>query len=325
MERLVKKYQANIKKGIAVKSFLLTILPVIFGRILTVAIAEEIFIKKILLGTLFVIVLAVDIFSLYFFGVVEHRIKRSEKDNRLMEKMLELMNSTIVDSSNSVYNSIVKARDSDHTEPKNWDLIKTNGDKVCQVLYEYICSTAAEGHDFSVNIIFKQEKDGEPGYRMECRVATRGHAVPTIYQTFKSQRDAQGSCYSNLLENQDLEPKICFNKKEVSAEFQKYDDLTSQYIGIPIYCAGGNKFALLQVVAYNNSKIRSTRPEMKDVIDNFFVPVANLVLLVNKAENVIQMINSFNDRRNADFEELPPTDKKTTNGLRKMREKVLRK
>ena len=90
MENLFKKMERSSKKTIAIRSIILTVLPIIFGRILTVAINEEVHNKKIGWFVLFFIILATDILALIFFAMFDQRAKINEKDNVLMEKILEM-------------------------------------------------------------------------------------------------------------------------------------------------------------------------------------------------------------------------------------------
>jgi hypothetical protein len=98
--------------------------------------------------------------------------------------------------------------------------------------------------------------------------------------------------YGKILRDENPEIEILLNPTEIieaftpsgnagsAAKLSKY----SQYITVPIVCDGNKISGLLQIVVFNDKKIKEDKAQLKKVATAYIVPFCSLILLVNKIE-----------------------------------------
>lgn len=203
-----------------------------------------------------------------------------------------LIDQIITGTANDIYREIKRIRNNVHSEVLDWKLVESNCDKICQMVYDYVRSIAQRGDGFSVSVVFKAAENNIEGYYMPSRISSDKNK-PSIYRNFEPKEKYVKYCFNDLLQNTSTKHKICKDKEEIKASFEKPDADYSQYIGIPIYCTGSKKIALMQIIAYNESVIFEDIALLEYITTNLFIPIANLVLLVDKTENILQIINNI--------------------------------
>lgn len=128
---------------------------------------------------------------------------------------------------------------------------------------------------------------------MLSRRAFDASHTPRIYRSFISNAEANGFYYKKFIDNKPTRPTILMNNKEIKKEFINCRDVEySQYVALPISCAGNNIIGMLQIVGYNGSKISNDKREIEKICDNYLMTSINLMILSDKTENVTQVVNN---------------------------------
>ncbi len=202
-------------------------------------------------------------------------------------EILEIVDRYVVDCATLLYEKIQKNTNNRHTEIKDWHIIESHCERICVYLFGFIKKIATKGNKFSVSIIFKRVENGEAGYYMASRVSADRH-IPRVFHNFITRDEASDYYYKELLENPNATSSVLATKQEIINNFANADQHYSQYIGVPICCAGNKKIALLQIIAYDDSVIFSSKDDLKKLTNDYFLPFSNLVLLSDKIENIMQ-------------------------------------
>ncbi|MBP3509420.1 hypothetical protein [Oscillibacter sp.] len=254
------------------------------------------------LGTLIV-------FFLWYYGKQETKQKKDHARSEELERRLDEQNqqislleghiaalgdacSTASELSSSCANELYQSikRKKGHSEIQDWPVVQGKCDQICLTLYELVRKLAYCGDHFSVNFIFKKTQGGVTGFTMLSRKAYKAHA-PRLFNDFMPESEVMNYHYKHLFDLGSSRPNFLFTQDEISAVFKKTDGVKySQYIGIPISCAGNRMVALLQIVAYDDSKLAATREDFEKLYDKYFCMFSSLALLTDKVENANQIL-----------------------------------
>ncbi len=80
---------------------------------------------------------------------------------------------------------------------------------------------------------------------------------------------------------------ILFSEEDLNNNLSNRKDKTL-YIGIPVFCHDEKMVGLLQIIGKDNSKLGClAKSEVEEVVSKFFVPYANLFLLMHKMEKAL--------------------------------------
>lgn len=247
--------------------------------------------------------------SLWYYGKQEAKQKKAHVQSEELEKQLDERNKQIslleghmaalgdacstaseltASCANELYQSVKKLRG--HSEIQDWPLVRGTCDQICLTLYELVRKLAYCGDHFSVNFIFKKTQNGKTGFTMLSRKAYKA-SPPKLFNDFAPESEVMNYHYKHLFDLSPSRPDFLFTQEEISAVFKKTDNVKySQYIGIPISCAGNRMVALLQIVAYDDSKLADTREDFEKLYDKYFCMFSNLALLTDKVENAKQIL-----------------------------------
>lgn len=292
----MRKFLSNV----ITKSFILTILPLIYPSLFFYALPlektnpdrQDIIIVSIVLFILHII-------SLIWYGVVEHRQnkslielentkEKSPKEVIALSTLLQKYSKIIKDNSDKLYEKIKKQKG--HSDVVDWQWMQAKGDEICEVLYNFVKKTAEKGNDFSVSIMFRMLKNNDAGFTMLSRSSNDAAHTPRSYRNFILETEATGTYYKHIFDTNPTRPQILMNKKEVEKHFENVGEIKySQFIALPIACQG-KTVGILQIAAYNNSIISEQKSEIERFCNNYFSIAANTMLLTDKSENIMQII-----------------------------------
>lgn len=100
---------------------------------------------------------------------------------------------------------------------------------------------------------------------------------------------------------------ILMNPEEIKKNFvlrsdREYD--YEQYVGIPIVCEsqqGGKMVGLLEIVCHNGCILSYDKNTIRDYVDRFFAPYAQLILLLFKMEKALKAMPASKEGKNGLF------------------------
>lgn len=255
------------------------------------------------------------IFTSWKYYKLEENIQLEIK--RLNEQIKELnADMKYTQDKNNTYNKVVlsltslfnKSADSINDIAKNLLLRKATLDKwnyktvcvgICNGIYETLC-VCSGCSDFSVSV-------------MQYDTNARGKAKNIRMIAEKSKYEGNSSIFDiplNMNKYKDFYAVKMFKKSspqisilttpgDINLNFVFSDSSNdhpkyNQYIGIPILCSGKQMISLLQICAFDKSKIADTKDKIMEIINEYILPFAYYALLNNKIEkgfvNSISMI-----------------------------------
>ena len=193
------------------------------------------------------------------------------------------------DSSHNLYEDISMARKTNVLSLSTWNK-RIEYNFICNSLYNLIVKTADKGNDFSVSIILKlfDSVDNLTKYLMISHRSKNGD-IPKIFHTAVNENKASKYFYGKLFAKNSPTPAYLINKKEVDQNFYFEDNTSnsknySQYIGIPICCAGNKMNALLQIIGHNDSYISLDKDRLIEFVNKIVYVYANYALYCEKVE-----------------------------------------
>ncbi len=282
------------------KSIVFLILPLAYTSMFSLAISGIIAeARKNDLLVWSIITLLLHIIALIVYGVIDERqkkqlehlersIEKAPKELNNMGDLLHTFNKVILDNANKLYGMVQNKKG--HSDIVNWDWMQSRGDDICDAIYNFIKKIAERGSNFSVSMMFKKVKNGVQGYTMMSRSSNNASHIPKAYRNFVPETEVLNSYYKKIFDENPSRPKILLNKKEIEENFVDINGINySQYIALPISCKG-KIIGLIQIVAYDESLVASTKSELLRLCDDYFVIAQSTILLSDKSENIQQIL-----------------------------------
>ena len=279
------------------KSIVLTLLPIVYGITYPLSLSSGWQGRNNKLFSISVLLTLVDI--IIAFAYIIYDMKKQNEYNSLIQKSYH---SVALTKSNKAVDNILKDTSLDlydrinktvtHSFVMDWQYVQNRCDVICLQLLVLLKQIASVGNDFSVSIIFREKSpEDKNGFRMVARQSDHNTETPRTYHNFITDEEADGMYYKKIFDTNPSRVKVLATRKEIKTNFKEPDAKHySQYVGIPIKCKN-NIVALLQIIAYNDSRIEKNRKSIITLCDDYFSTYANLILLVDKIENVSQIIN----------------------------------
>lgn len=226
----------------------------------------------------------------------QKKFKNCNKKLSAAEDLLNNTESIVANNADILYDVILAKRSGEHSSVKDMHFLQDKADVICTTVFNFIKEIAKKGTYFAVSIMFLEKKiDTDRNitkeYQMVGRHTNYAKSAPKSYRHFVSESEAQGSYYYKIFNDSKRSPYyILASPEEIKESFQDSSDLAySQYIGIPIFCKD-KIVAVLQIVAYQKSRIAESVEEMQLLCDNYLTLFANLFLLSDKIENIQQLL-----------------------------------
>ena len=220
-------------------------------------------------------------------------IQKLELDKNCFSKETRALSTLFIDSSNSINevskNVLVGRRILDI-----WNFKKVCTG-ICNSVYDLLCEICKPYDDFTVNIVL-DDVTATGSKKNVTMIAHKGKYAkyPGKFEE-KMYYTKNATFYAiKLFKSKSTDIKILTTKEEVNEKFVYIDEEHpeySQYIGIPIVCAGNKMICLLQICAFKNNRIANTKSEILDVIMTYILPFTQFALMNYKVEK--GFISSF--------------------------------
>ncbi len=292
----MKRFLSNI----VVKSLILTVLPLIYPSLFFYAIGlnkSDPWKSDFVVLSLALAVLHIGATIVY--AVVEQRQKetlrtlenstqKAPKEVTISAPLLQKYSKIIKDNADKLYERIKEKKG--HSDIKDWLWMQAKGDELCSELHRFVKGIAENGDSFSVSLMFKKVQDNREGYTMLSRGSDDAAHTPASYRNFVPEKEAEGSFYKEIFDKNPTRPRILMNRNEIEKKFKGVNDIVySQFVALPIACQG-KTVGILQIVAYDGSVIATQKAEIERLCNNYFSVAANMMLLTDKNENVMQIL-----------------------------------
>lgn len=140
-------------------------------------------------------------------------------------------------------------------------------------------------------------KEDEKNTVYMCAYANDMALQPTIFRKYRSiSKQGKSGVYHDvaLFRKNKTDIDILMNADEIQENFffsnpkdrQKY----AQYVGIPVFCdkeTGGKMIGLLEIIGLHGTVISEEERVVNDIVKNYLLPYANLMLLLHKMEKAL--------------------------------------
>lgn len=186
-----------------------------------------------------------------------------------------------------------------YIEGKRIDRDVWNYKKVCYNLCGTIFTFASElaidnNKDIEVSYVkLNEEIDGE----IELYSYTNSKSqVPKLLNKKRNFGDLNAAQYYDMkifVENSS-ETRVLYGSEDINNNFyrtsderEKHPQKYNQYIAIPVFCDNKKMIGLLQIVCLYKCSLAEDKEILKEVADKYFVPYANLFLLLHKMNKAL--------------------------------------
>lgn len=179
-----------------------------------------------------------------------------------------------------------------------WNFKKVST-SVCSSVYNVLCEICKPQDDFTVNIVLT-DASVTGSKRSITMIAHKGRyeKYPDKFEE-KMLFSKYPSFYAvKLFKSNSTDIKILTTKEEVNEHFVYVDEEHpeySQYVGIPIVCSGNKMICLLQICAFEKTKIGESKADILDKINKYIIPFTHFALLAYKIEKgMISSLSNIN-------------------------------
>ena len=264
--------------------------------------------RAILLIVIGILVLAYLVLTI-FYGTYEvnyiARTKRLEYQNETFEYAMISLISIFQQSARNANKLIHEIVDNGKINLNSWnfDLAST---LVCEKTYNMLCKLDKDSSDFAVGYIRLDESNVADQVIYMNAYANRTMTQPTVFLKKRKVNDPKAYYDARLFSNNIADIQILMDETEIAGAFEyrtresrdeskKY----TQYIGIPVLCdkeSGSKMVGLLEIVCLNGHKLSTDKSTVKEMVEKYFVPYAQLLLLLHKLEKALLAVPSETKR-----------------------------
>lgn len=222
---------------------------------------------------------------------LKDRIKLIEKEIVVYESS-QLALSAIFDASANDINITANNINKNNTiSLDNWNF-KKECNWICEKVLSIVSELSINGDDFVVSIfqLNPLSKGKSKSITMIAHSSKYGN-TPDIFGMPLSFRKNSEFYAVKLFKKNKHEIDVLIDKNEINEKFIYKDENNhpdySQYIAIPIHCNGNDMLSLLQIIAFGESKLGTTKSEITQKINKYLFPYARLGLMAYKYEKVL--------------------------------------
>lgn len=210
-----------------------------------------------------------------------------ESDKRCYEQTITSLITIFADSANSISNITYTMESSKTLNKAEWNFNRV-ATGICDKLYEIICDRNAEYSDFSVNIMLYDTKaKGKNRYIKMIAHKSMYPTKPTIFLEKLYLNKRRDFFAVKLFDKNKQDIQIMDTPNEVNQRFTFKDNEHpnyNQYVGIPIHCNGNQMVSLLQICAFNKSKIGDSKNDIMEFVLKCVIPFTHFALLAYNIE-----------------------------------------
>ena len=232
------------------------------------------------------------------------KIQKLESEKECFSKETRALSTLFIDSSTSI-NEVAKNVLDGRRILDVWNFKKVCTG-ICNSIYDLLCEICKPYDDFSVNIVL-DDVTATGTKKNVTMIAHKGKYAkyPGKFEE-KMYYNKNSTFYAiKLFKSKSTDIKILTTTEEVNEKFVYFDEEHpeySQYVGIPIVCAGNKMICLLQICSFKNNKIANTKAEIMDIIMTYILPFTQFALMNYKVEkgfvSGFSVIDKLEDKNN---------------------------
>ena len=161
--------------------------------------------------------------------------------------------------------------------------------QVCKELYDLVCLLHGKRKDFCIVYVKLNE-----GTNTICTnaFANQNMQKPSILNKNREINDISAYHDAELFQRGTSDFEILLNKEAIRDAFKFNNNANrdrnknkyNQYMAIPVFCNDSKMIGLLEIVCLKKTVLADTEEELNEIISKYFVPYANLTLLLYKLE-----------------------------------------
>lgn len=282
--------------------------------------------KSWLLGILTVVVFIGYVFCLIFYAMADTNLKKENdtlKENikgwtdsaKVYNNAIQGLSALCQISANRTNMQIHEIVDKARIDCSTWNFDMASS-LVCKEIYTHVIkelcvkSTSTDIIDIEVCYV-KMTESGSRGkthrYVNLCAYYNLSERPPRLFKTNRDLATKSQYYDAKLFIENNSEIIILKNSEEIRKHFVLHPDKEydyEQYIGIPIVCEskqGGKMVGLLEIVCHNGCIISNNKKTIRDYVDRFFSPYAQLLLLLFKMEKALKAMPANKEAQNGLF------------------------
>lgn len=288
-----------------VKGSLLGGLTVFIGVLSSIAgLVSDTMVRVSLLIIIGILVLAYLLLTI-FYGTYEvnyiARTKMLERQNETFEYAMISLISIFQQSARNANKLIHEIVDNGKINLNSWNFDLASM-LVCEKIYNMLRRLDKNSSEYAVGYIRLDESSETDQIIYMNAYANRTMTQPTVFLKKRKVNDPKAYFDARLFLNNTADIQILMDEKEITSAFEyrtreSRDDSKkyTQYIGIPVLCdkeSGSKMVGLLEIVCLNGHNLSTNKGTVKEMVEKYFVPYAQLLLLLHKLEKALLAVPS---------------------------------
>lgn len=237
---------------------------------------------------------------------IEKKLKDTLDENEILKKEVNSFERGMRELATLCYDSSRSLNEVSHSilrgnitlEIWNFKKVATG---ICNSVYNLLCDLCKPDNDFTVNIMLA-DPTATGAKRNITMIAHKGkyEKYPSKFEE-KLFFDKYNTFYAvKICKSNNTDIRILTTQEEVNEKFVYIDEEHpnySQYVGIPIVCAGNKIICLLQICSFDKAKIADSKAEILKLVKQYIFPFVHYALLSFKVEKCLVSSISVIDKK----------------------------
>ena len=166
---------------------------------------------------------------------------------------------------------------------------------LCATLYEFSIKLT-KNENIEVSYVKLNESTSNEIQLYAYR--NRSNQSPTLLNKTRNFLNTEAVMYYDMkmFKNNRAETKVLYGSETInihfyrtSEELEKKPKKYKEYVAIPVFCNNKKMVGLLQIACLEDCSLAENEAVLKEVADKFFVPYANLFLLLHKMNKALHL------------------------------------
>lgn len=166
---------------------------------------------------------------------------------------------------------------------------------LCKHIYLFVCELSGNKNCEVAYVRLNEDVHGEISM---YAYANHDQLSPKLLNKKRNFLDESQVQYFDmkLYENNDNEIKVLYGCEAINVKFYRTPEERennknkyNQFIAIPVFCDDKKMVGLLEIACLENCSLGNNESEIKDIAHRYFVPYANLFLLLHKIEKTLYL------------------------------------
>ncbi len=167
--------------------------------------------------------------------------------------------------------------------------------QLCSIVYLAVCDLTNNKNCEISYVRLNEKKSGEISMFAYQNKAQQSPKLLNIKRNFLNKDNTQ-YFDMKMFDDSINETKVLYGSAMINNHFYRSPDERkekphkyNQFIGIPVFCDNSKMVGLLEITCFNDCSLGEDAEIVKDIADRYFVPYANLFLLLHKIEKALYL------------------------------------